>query len=253
MGQVWPHSRPLAPSKAHTRAGREEAAFEQRGRVEGERAGLREAWGVRPPPGAPLCPPLPGRAGAARVSGCDAPRAASVTRAVSVLLGPKRPRNTPGPPPGASPAPSRGRGRGQPQRGCSAAPATSALCLLRSPLPWAGPDSGWAAGKAVPASGWRVRPERLGAAHSAGGSPERGPGYELWKQGRLDPQNRACGVRGWEGTVCTWPAPRLWLGAHPLPGAWRTNHRLGPRLSPLQTIPTPPEGPRPGPWKESGP
>ena len=115
MGQVWPHSRPLAPSRAHTRAGRGEAACKQRGRVEGERAGPREGWGVRPPPGGPLCPPLPGKAGAARVSSCDAPRAASVTRAVFVLLGPKWPRNTPGQPPGASPASSRGLGRGQPQ------------------------------------------------------------------------------------------------------------------------------------------
>ena len=193
MGQVWPHSCPLAPSKVHTRAGRGEAAFEQRGRVEGERAGPREGWGVRPPPGGPLCPPLPGRAGAARVSGCDTPRAVSVTRAVSVLLGPKRPRNTPRQPPGASPASSRGLGFGQPQQGCGAAPTTSALCLLRSPLPWAGLDSGWAEGKAVPASGWRVWPESLGAAHSAGVLQSGAPAVSSGSRGGWAPRTGPVG------------------------------------------------------------
>lgn len=217
-GQVWPRSRPLTPSKAHTRAGRGEAACEQRGRVEGERADPREVWGVRPPPGAPLCPQLPGRAGAARVSSCDAPRAAPVTRAVSVLLGPKRPRNTPGQPPVASPAASRGL------QCCTnhvcpvSTQVTTALGRARLRL---------GRGQGCPSLGLACVAGEAGAAHSAGGSPERGPGCELWKQGMLGPQNRACGVRGWEGTVCTWPAPRLWLGAHPLPGAWRTQPPAG--------------------------
>ena len=81
----------------HTQGPRGEAACERRGQAGRREGGPREGWGVRPPPGAPLCPPLPGRAGAARVSsGCDATRVAPMTRAVSALSGPKRPRNAPG-------------------------------------------------------------------------------------------------------------------------------------------------------------
>ena len=100
----------------HTQGPRGEAACEQRGQAGRREGGPKEGWAVRPPPGALLCLPLPGRAGAARVSSCDATRAAPITRAVSTLLGPKRPRNAPGQPPGASPgANPRGRERPGPR------------------------------------------------------------------------------------------------------------------------------------------
>ena len=126
----------------HTQGPRGEAACERRGQAGRREGGPRESWAVRPPPGAPLCPPLPGRAGAARVSSCDATRAAPITRAVSTLLGPKRPethRDSPqGPAQGPTQGAGRGLGRDQPQRGCRAALTTSALCPLTSPPLWAG-------------------------------------------------------------------------------------------------------------------